>query len=397
MGFVFAVLVIPYQEIERLKAMLRHPHRVQILPVNYLEYFREATVGAHQYAMQSGRAIIVDRWLPHDVELSLKRLVKADRVQGLIVMVHTPDEDLRLSRLNIPVVNLSNAIEHPRLSVVTQDDREVGRKAAQHLRECGCEYFAYWGEKGQRYARLRMEGFTQALDPLRPILGEGQELLHSPREQQRRIRKFVARLPGRTGIFCCREWPAVGLLQAARELGRRVPEDLAILSAGEDSQLGNFEGTPLSSVRLPAREIGAEGMHLLCDLIETREKVAARLVEVPVSGISVRRSTDVVMCSDAFVSRALRLIREHPGCSAAEVAAAAGLSRTALQPRFKKAVGCGVMSYIRKARAERAHTLIRESKLKLEQVAFQCGLGSLQSLHVLIRQHFHCSPGQLRD
>ncbi len=379
-----------------MNSLPKSPYRIQILPVTYLAYFREATVGAHQYALASGRATIVDRWLPHELEGSLERLIERDHVQGIVVMVHTRAEQRRFARLSIPVINLSNAIADPRLHVVTQDERAVGRMAAEHLRACGCERFAYWGELGQRYARLRYEGFCEALDPLVPIFGEGRETEDSPRQQHRRICRFVSKLPKYTGVFCCREWPAVGFLRAARELGRQVPDDLAILSAGEDDYLALLESTPLSSVQLPAREIGVEGLRLLCNLIAQGDSGECRLLELPVKGLSARRSTDVVMCEDEAVARALRLIHNRMDSTVVEVAKAAGLSRTALQPRFKKVTGCGVRDFIRKTRAEHARVLIRGSDLKLEAVAQQCGLSSVQALHSLVRQHFGCAPGKLR-
>lgn len=372
------------------------PFRIQILPVTYLAYFREATIGAHQYALSSGRAVIVDRWMPHELEGSLERLIERDRVQGILVMVHSPAEERRFARLSVPVVNLSNAVPKPRLHVVTQDDRSVGRKAAEHLRACGCEHFAYWGEHGQRYAQLRREGFREALNPFVPILGEGRETVDSPRQQQRRLHQFLAHLPRHTGVFCCREWPAVGCIRAARELGRAVPDDLAILSAGEDDYLALLESLPLSSVQLPAREIGEEGLRLACDLIAAGAGPALRCVELPVKGVSAKRSTDTIQCRDEAVARALRHIRAHLDCTAADVAKAAGLSRTALQPRFKQVANCGVRAFVRRTRAEQARGLIRGSTLKLEAVAQQCGLGSVQSLHTLVRQHFACTPGALR-
>ena len=372
------------------------PFRIQIIPVTYLAYFRSVTVGAHQYALSTGRACLVDHWMPHELEGSLERLIVRDRVQGLLVMAHSPAEERRFARLSVPVVNLSNAVLKPRLHVVTQDDRAVGRKAAEHLRSCGCEHFAYWGEYGQRYAMLRREGFCAALQPFVPILGEARENIDSPRQQHRRIRQFVARLPKHTGVFCCREWPAVGFIRAARELGRTIPDDLAILSAGEDDYLAHLESTPLSSVQLPAQEIGAEGLRQLCDLIEPGADRSLRIVELPVKGVSAKRSTDAIMCADEAVARALNLIRSRLDSTASEVAKAAGLSRTALQPRFKQVAGCGVYAYIRKTRAERARGLIRGSDLKLESVAQQCGLGSVQALHALTRRHFGCAPGALR-
>ena len=61
---------------------------------------------------------------------------------------------------------------------------------------------------------------------------------------------------------------AAGALQAAHRLGRRVPEDLAIV--GGDGTPDLVLDPPLTTVTLPARQMGIEAMHLLQELIAGR-------------------------------------------------------------------------------------------------------------------------------
>ncbi|MFI5039066.1 MAG: substrate-binding domain-containing protein, partial [Solirubrobacterales bacterium] len=71
-----------------------------------------------------------------------------------------------------------------------------------------------------------------------------------------------------TAIFAASDVQAMGVLQAAEELGVRVPEDLAVIGF-DDVEEAAVLG--LTTVRQPLRETGARGVELLLSAIEGRE------------------------------------------------------------------------------------------------------------------------------
>jgi DNA-binding LacI/PurR family transcriptional regulator len=71
-----------------------------------------------------------------------------------------------------------------------------------------------------------------------------------------------------TAIFAASDVQAMGVLQAADELGVRVPEDLAVIGF-DDVEEASVLG--LTTVRQPLRETGARGVELLLSAIEGRE------------------------------------------------------------------------------------------------------------------------------
>jgi LacI family transcriptional regulator len=183
--------------------------------------------------------------------------------------------------------------------------------------------------------------------------------------------------------------------RAARELKRRVPEDIAILGAGNDDFQVEFEEIPLTSIRLPARKIGYAAGKLLAEILAGRIPSPESL-QLPVSDIALRRSTDIQYTTDPIVAKAVRLIREQPGIRVAEVARSAGMARSGLQRRFHQTLNRGILSEIQRVRLSRAQSLLGTTDANLETIAEQSGFASSQRLSVCFRDAFGQSPGSYR-
>ena len=371
---------------------------MQVVAQENLEYFRDTVLGVRRYGFSTGRLMFADRWLDHELAGDLKRLVKRDGIQGIVATIHTAAQERRFAALGIPVVNVSNAMLRPRLPLVTQDDVAVGRLAAEHLQACGCRAFGFWGQAASSYSEERLAGFREAL-------GEGAALstgdcvdgMETTAALYARMRGWLARQVRPLGLFAVLDTYALLLMRAARELGWRVPEDVAVLGAGNEDYWVEFESVPLSSVRLPARQIGYEAAALL-DRMMTRGTLVGKAVRLPGAEIVARRSTDVIYAEDEAVSRAVRFIREQADGNpyVGDVAKAAGVSRSALQARFRAALGRTVLAEIQRVRVGRAQALLANTELKLTVVAERCGFPNSQRFSVLFRECTGLTPSGWR-
>lgn len=394
--------------IKRGKA--RAPFRVQVVAEETQSYFRDTVLGARRYGFSTGRMEFADRWLAHELAGDLKRLVKRDGIQGIVAAIHSSATERRFAALGIPVVNVSNAIPDPQLPVVTQDDEAVGRLAAEHLRSCGCRVFGFWGQTGARYSGERLAGFRAGLAG-EPLVVEGSvDGTESPAAHYRRMRAWLAKQPRPLGLFAVLDSYALSLMRAARELGWRVPEDVAVLGAADEDFLVEFESVPLSSVRLPARQIGHEAAALLDRMMTRSGKRKSKAgaagpvvppypgVRLPGAEIVARRSTDVIYATDEAVGRAVRFIRERAEQNpyVGDVAKAAGVSVVALQTRFRAALGRTVLEEIQRVRVGRAQGLLANSELPMSAVAERCGFPNSQRFSVLFRQIAGVSPSEYR-
>lgn len=374
------------------------PFRVQVVVQENLRYFRDVVLGARRHGFATGRLEFADRWLDHELSGDLRRLVKRDGVRGIVAAIHTPEDERRFAAAGVPVVNISNSLPRPRLPVVTQDDVAVGRLAAAHLRECGCREFGFWGQRGASYSDERLAGFRAGLGRVAPVVGDCAEGAETPGELYARMKRWLAARRGPLGLFAVLDTYALSLMRAARELGRRVPEDVAVLGAGDEDFWVEFESVPLSSIRLPARRIGQAAAALLERLMTRVSTGWTRGARLDGAEVVARPSTDVIYAEDEAVVKALRFIRERATENpyVVDVARAAGVSPVALQAKFRATLGRTVLMEIRRVRVERAQALLAGGDLKMTVVAERCGFPNSQRFSVLFREATGMSPGAWR-
>jgi DNA-binding LacI/PurR family transcriptional regulator len=86
-------------------------------------------------------------------------------------------------------------------------------------------------------------------------------------------------------VFAASDTQALGVLEAAHEIGLRVPEDLAVIGF-DDTEIAAALG--LSTVRQPLRQSGARGAEMLLAAIAGHEPGTADLDALQVVG---RRTT----------------------------------------------------------------------------------------------------------
>jgi DNA-binding LacI/PurR family transcriptional regulator len=75
-------------------------------------------------------------------------------------------------------------------------------------------------------------------------------------------RSLLARRPDVDGLFVASDLMALGALDALRAAGRRVPDDVAVVGF-DDTELARSSDPPLTTVRQPIEQLGAEMARLL--------------------------------------------------------------------------------------------------------------------------------------
>ena len=196
---------------------------------------------------------------------------RGDRSDGLLLMSIVPPEDEveRLRSVKLPCVLVD--APHPAFPSVVIDDVRGGELATRHLIELGHERIAFMGDKPRdpyRFtsSRDRTHGYERALaaagiEPPAEYLREGTQVDHMARS----IAIDLLRLPHRpTAIFAASDQQALGVLEAARILGIRVPEDLSVVGF-DDVEVASYVG--LTTVRQPLFESGRRGAELLLQLV----------------------------------------------------------------------------------------------------------------------------------
>ncbi|MFD8260976.1 LacI family DNA-binding transcriptional regulator [Streptomyces griseoluteus] len=167
-----------------------------------------------------------------------------------------------------------------------------GLAATRHLIDLGhTRIGAIGGPSRMMCARARLDGYRAALEtaglPADPALIREGDFHH---ESGHRLGLDLLGRPDRpTAVFAGNDLQALGLYEAARELGLRVPEDVSVVGF-DDLPVARWVGPPLTTVRQPLTEMAEAAARLVLELGRgERERTATRL-ELATS-LVVRSST----------------------------------------------------------------------------------------------------------
>jgi LacI family transcriptional regulator len=176
---------------------------------------------------------------------------------------------------------------------VLTDDLEVGRLATAHLISQGRKTIAHITGTQVLHAKRRADGFRAAMKAaglkLRPesiVRGGFKEA-----DGYRGMQKLLSIKPRADAVFAANDPAAIGAMKAVWDAGLRVPDDVAVIGAG-DIAMGDMLRVPLSTVSWSREELGRAAAQLLLDRIggSGRETHRAKRIVIP-PRLVVRRSS----------------------------------------------------------------------------------------------------------
>lgn len=226
----------------------------------------------------------------------LARLYRQRKADGLLIVApHKDDRYLEtLVDLGVAFVVIGERVKDPSVPSISCDDRQGIQLLGQHLRGLGHREIAYLAGPGNLGSARRRQkffiDFMRAQDLAIPalfVLHGGYTMAAGKSSASRLL--DAKRRP--TAILAANDLAALGVLEAVRERGLRVPEDISV--AGFDDLLPATESSAeLTTVRQPVAEIGRRGAEILMKAIDGG-KLPKGHVDVPVS-LVVRSSTGPV-------------------------------------------------------------------------------------------------------
>jgi LacI family transcriptional regulator len=258
-----------------------------ILPDSANPFFAEVGRSIERVAFESGYNVILGN-TENDFEkesLYLDVLINK-QVDGIIFVASGERSDSlrQLMELALPAVVMDREFPGLEMDVVLSDNHQGGYLATQHLlslghRQIGC----IAGVSRITPSALRVAGYQQALqeggvavDPTLMMNGD-----FHPESGFRLAGELLARPNPPTAIFACNDLMAMGVLRAAAECGRRVPDDLAVVGY-DDIELASFTNPPLTTIRQPKLEMGAATLQFLLSRIKEKRTNPQRTL-LPVS------------------------------------------------------------------------------------------------------------------
>jgi LacI family transcriptional regulator len=171
---------------------------------------------------------------------------------------------------SVPVVCIDRVPDGWKGDAVLVANAEGAYLATRHLIQMGHKRLAVIaGPLKLTNAVERLKGFKRALSEARLEIAPEfvQEARFDTESGYQVALRLLRMLPRPTAIFACNDLMAFGVLQAARELKLRCPEDLSI--AGFDSlEFTKFTDPSLTSVYQPGYQLGATAARLLLQRVD---------------------------------------------------------------------------------------------------------------------------------
>jgi len=183
-------------------------------------------------------------------------LLQQRAVEGLIAV-----DTAITSAAQVPTVAVSGHRELPGVTNIVLDHARAAALAMEHLTNLGHRQMAFI--KGQAFSSdtaIRWESVRNAAQEVgvrinERLVGQLEGESSSPELGYQVAKKLLASGENFTALFAFNDISAIGAIQALREAGRRIPQDVSVVGF-DDIQSAAFQNPALTTVRQPLREMG---------------------------------------------------------------------------------------------------------------------------------------------
>lgn len=359
-----------------------------------LDYATAVYQGVQEYIMSAAGWPVLP--LAAGSEAAVGALLAAGRLRGIIGPFVSDKwiQDHGLAR--VPMVNIGNVSDIRSVDGVTPDDREAGRMVGRTFVESGLRHFGFAGVSGIFHSRLRCEGFVEVVTAAggvvqrAPMVGSG--------GAASAWRAWVESLKTPAGVYGATDYHARLVVAVCRDLGRGVPDEVAVIGTGNALLQGLFAGTALSSIELPGRAVGREAARQLEARITGQCAGAPVRRWIPPVGVIHRASSACCLGADPVVARAQAYLRPRLAepLNVAQLARGIGVSRRLVEMRFKAVLNRSPYREILRLRMERAAYLLVNTRLKIYEVGMACGFPEPHHFSAVFKRWHDRSPQACR-
>jgi DNA-binding LacI/PurR family transcriptional regulator len=207
--------------------------------------------------------------------VKVERYIRQGHVDGVILMsLHGEDPLPRaLTEAGVPTVLTGRPRPGERLPYVDADNRGGARTAASYLLSSGRKKVAtITGPLDMMVGVDRFDGYVDALREAGQRVTKGL-IEHGDFSRESGARAMTAllrRSPRLDAVFVANDPMAIGALETLRALGRRVPDDVAVIGFDDVADAASTE-PPLTTVRQPLEEMTKAMAELLLRQIDEAE------------------------------------------------------------------------------------------------------------------------------
>ncbi|RMD83585.1 MAG: helix-turn-helix domain-containing protein [Lentisphaerae bacterium] len=374
-------------------------HRPQVL---FIPSYRDERMleGICQYAFEAG-------WVLDLFFYRTGTIPKDWHGDGILCLLNLPNWSPNMKRFilaqreaGVPMVDL--ALNDPQVKIprVLQDDRAIGRLAAEYLISLGIRRLAFCTRTFHHPYKERFAGFQEiaAQKELPCSLIQIPDDFSAEEGLPVEFQQEPPSIDQPLGIMAAADPLANWVIQACQVSGLKIPENVALISVENDRYLCELGTITVSSIDNNALRQGYEAARLLDRLIHG-EEAPEEPVYIPPGALHVRESSNLLAVRHPHVANALRQIAQRfrdPELKPAHIAARIPMSARRLHDAFVKYVGRSMYQEITHRRLQYAKKLIQETDQKMWDIAQSAGFSSPEVMSRLFSRWFGHPPSYFR-
>ena len=253
-------------------------------------FFLEYLHGVSETLFEHGYSLLIPQVRQDRVADTIRQMTSHGRVDG-VILTEPRIEDERIELLQqskIPFVFLGSTVCEE-VSWVDGDNVSGAYQAVQELVRLGHKKIAIiTGEDGLVSTRNRFSGYKQAMREFSlPVHAEWIWEGDFTREGGfRAVKKHLQEHDAVqvTAIFASNDLMAIGAIQALKEVGYQIPQDISVIGF-DGIEVGKYLSPPLTTVQQPIYRLGQKVSQVLVEQIEsstgpTQIKLPVQLVNV---------------------------------------------------------------------------------------------------------------------
>lgn len=258
-----------------------------VIPDLMHSFFAEVATGVARRLEPLGYQLVISdsEEDPETEERQIAQLMDRS-VDGLIIASARPNGRLAvfptLRDRNLPFVLIDRMPRFVKANYVGVKDDEIGAMATEHLIEQGCRRIAHLRGPAISTGTGRFRGYRRTLakhglqaSPEYVVEGH-----HDDKAGYEAMRKLLCLTPMPDGVFCYNDPVAAGAIKAVLEAGFNVPNDVAIIGAG-NVHYSDLLRVSLSTIDQSSLAIGERAAELIAQCMEAKIPPSPQCILIP--------------------------------------------------------------------------------------------------------------------
>lgn len=382
--------------------------KIALLSANWSRWEHRLLSGGLRFADTQQR-IVIRPFAPfRDLNTALSELDEWG-AQGILGILENEDLTQLLAGLKrpLPIVNCALAGEHPGVITVLGDISAFLELGVGHFRQLGLRSFGMLlADESpileERLVRpfLKMIKISPNSNPAL-VIPVDRNTVWNPDAKVNplpdKLAQWLRKLPKPVGIVCPQLGGGGYLIRCCKQLGLRVPEDVAVIGS-DDTDLSLSSDPTLTSVVLSMDLVGHDAVRILAEMI-TGHPPESNIVRLKSAELTVRESTGRRRPEICDIAGALECIQNYAtrGITVEQVIRQTQrVSRVTFHRRFREATGKSPAEAIRDRQLEEVRRLLISTELPVSMISDLTGFSSSKVLARTFREAERTSPRAFR-